>query len=484
MITQSFLTKVWTAAAVSACLALTGCGTRLSDTRLVAGAGGTNGVVTDDGGSGLVQPGGSQASGTGGTADGGVTASTTGRRRSVTSTTGGHPAGTGTTGATVSGPSTPIAAGAACTGSLAPLLLGQTLGASGLVGAAIGNLRLGLQLWAKDVNSRGGVQCHPVQLTSLDDGSDPARVSSNFNDLVNGKHVVAMLALGDPIADAAVQSSAERLKVPVIGGDLTSPIWTSSRYIFPQGSAAIPTFAGALKQAAASKHAKRAGNLYCQEASICGVLHQNWSYLTSKANVAMGISKAISITQSDYTAECQALKDDHDDVVFAAMDGSALSRLARSCAALNYFPPIATENLGINAQVAQDPNIQRNTAWLGAANIPFPSNDTPGAKAFHAAADRFLPGQDLDQSTVSGWASGKLLEAALAKVASEARKGPVTTALILKALGLVKNETLDGLAAPISFTAGKPAPVVSCYFPLLVGPGGFSAPSGGKRFCL
>jgi branched-chain amino acid transport system substrate-binding protein len=466
---------------------------------LAAGAGGTNGVVTttgpaettngavpnDSAGAGAVASGQVAAPGTvgsGQTARGAAAANPA--ASTAPGTVGASQPGKANTGSSNAPQGSAAVAAAGCTQKLAPIVLGQTLGATGLVGAAIGKLRLGLQLWAQAVNANGGVQCHPIQVISLDDGSDPARVASNFNELVNGKGAVAMVALGDPIADAPVKSSAERLKVPVIGGDLTSSIWTNSAYIFPQGSAVIPTFAGGFKSAAESKGAKRGGLLYCQEASICGVLNSQWDYLTSSANVTKGIAKAISITQPDYTAECQALKDDGADVVFAAMDGSAITRLARSCSALNYTPPLATVNLAINDQVAKDPNIRKFTAWLGGANVPFLSSDTPGAQEFQAAAKKFLPGVALDQSTMSGWASGKLFEAALANVADKARSGKVDSALVVEGLGKVKNETLGGLAAPLTFTPGQPAPVVPCYFPLNVGPSGFVTSTGGKKFCL
>lgn len=477
------------ALAAATTVTLSACGTRLSDDRLAAGAGGTNGVIVEQGaavaGGGpaaqpddvVAAPGGSPVIAPGAVGPGVPKASSSG-------------AGTGTAakpaGAAARTPATRAATepDAPCASTLAPVPLGQTLVTSGLIGAALVNLRTGLQMWAKDINARGGLQCHPVEVTSLDDGSDPARVTSNFTTLVNGKKVVAMMAIGTPVADTAAQSSAERLKVPVIGGDVLSPVWQKSPYLFPQGSSPVPTFAGGLKAAAGSKNAKHGGLLYCQEASICGLLYENWDYVASKAGVSKGIAKAVTITQPDYTAECQALKLDKVEAVYVAMDGSALRRLVRSCSALNYFPAYAISSLGVNADAASDPSLQKLDIWIGTANVPFPSTDTRGAKEFHAAVARFLPGQVLDQPMLSGWASGKLLEAALAKVSAEARSGPITSAMILKGLSLLKNETLDELAPPLNFPAGKPAPVVECYYGLAIKPGGFAAPLGGKRFCF
>jgi branched-chain amino acid transport system substrate-binding protein len=98
--------------------------------------------------------------------------------------------------------------------------------------------------------------------------------------------------------------------------------------------------------------------------------------------------------------------------------------------------------------------------------------------------DTYAPGQPLNQSAVEGYVSGRLFEAAIARVASAAAKGPITTAMVKQGLGRIKNETLDGLAPPLTFHSGKPAPVVNCYYNLQVGSKGFFAPQGSHPSCL
>lgn len=482
-------------------LTVAACGTQVSEQRLAAGAGSLGaqsatdpqtaaaagqGPVTGTTGTGAV-PGAGAAAGIGtglATAAGSATGTGTGTAPGAGTANGSGVAGTANkpgaagTGVSATGPASP------CSTTLAPIRLGQTLVSSGLVGAVLGNLRAGLALWVADVNARGGVQCHPIELYAMDDGSDPARVQQNYNTLVNDKKVIAMVGVGTPVADTASQSSAERLKVPVVGGDLTSTMWTNSPYIFPQGSAIIPAFAGGVREAALSKGGKRGGLMYCVEATICSSQNAAWEYITKNAGVAKGLSKAVSITQSDYTADCQAMKDDGVDVLFTSVDGSATSRIARSCNALNYFPVLAAPGVAVNPAAAADPLIQKFTLFQGVANAPFPTTDTKALKEFHAGVDRFAPGAALDQPYLQGWLAGKLFEAAMAKVSTEARQGAVTTAMVLKGLGQIKNETLDGAAAPLTFTPGKPAPLVECYFTLKIDTKGTTAPNGSAKHCF
>ena len=305
---------------------------------------------------------------------------------------------------------------ASCAGGLKPIVIGQTLAASGLVGAAISGLRTGLAIWAKDVNSRGGVQCHQVKLYQLDDGSDPSRVSSNWNDLVHSKGAVALVGAGVPIAIAALRSAAERDKVAVVGGDVTAEDWNQSPYLFPQGGSPVAGYVGAIIEAAGgNKPPNKVGLLYCVEASVCTTFKNSFPQMASRSNSAAGPVKAVSLTQSDFTSECQAMKDAKVTVLFLGMDGSADARAARSCAALDYHPTMATGSIGVSAQATADSNLQKNHLYLTSGISPFTQSDSAGSRQFAAAFARYAGGAANDQPTMLGWAAGKLFEAALAK---------------------------------------------------------------------
>jgi branched-chain amino acid transport system substrate-binding protein len=364
-----------------------GCGTQVDDHRIVAVGNGYNAqasavpVGTDVGA--VTAPGAIPAAGaanTGAVAPGTVgTAPAAGAAGSTTT-----PAGAGVKTDSGAKPGAVAARGAAagpapCTKPLSPIVLGQTLATSGLIGSTIGNLRQGVAIWAKDVNARGGIECHPVQVTSLDDGSDSARVASNWNTL-KAKGMVAMIGAGEPITIGALRASAERDKIPVIGGDVVALDWFQSPFIFPQGGDSLSAYDGSTVEAAkAVPGAKTAGIIYCVEASVCTDIKNNFPNSARLAGLTAAVSKAVSLTQSDYTAECQAFKDAKVDVLWLALDGSANTRLARSCAQLNYFPQLATSAIGIPPAAAADPALQKNTVYLGGQNVPFTTTDTPGA---------------------------------------------------------------------------------------------------------
>ncbi|GAA0608899.1 hypothetical protein GCM10009547_08630 [Sporichthya brevicatena] len=480
--------------ACGVCLALVaGCGNRVDHERVVAVGNGYGPVDAARNNQGAVVPG-AAAPGTGAVAadvpaPGALAADVSEATASVVTAPGtadrvAAPAGSKSVAAADRTVATQAQA-ATCTAPLAPIVLGQTLASSGLVGAAIAGLRTGLAVWAKDVNSRGGVQCHPVQLIQLDDGSDAARVSANWNSMVHDRGAVAIVASGAPVANAALRTAAERDKVPVVGGDLTTVDWLQSPYLFSTGGSPLTAYDGSVIDASkAIGGAVKAGMVYCVEASICTSLRNNFPKSVERAGVELGPVIATSLTQPDFTAECQQLKSAGVNLLWVGLDGSAAIRAVRSCSSLNYTPVIATGSIAVSAAAAADNGLRRNTMYLGTQLVPYTVTDSPAVKAFTDAMRRYAPSAVLEQNALFGWAAGKLFEASLANVADKARAGTVTTAMILEGLWKVKTERLDGLSPGVTFSEGKPAANVDCYYGLKLDVNGFSAVSGSKPTCF
>jgi branched-chain amino acid transport system substrate-binding protein len=373
---------------------------------------------------------------------------------------------------------------APCTQSLTPVVLGQTSPSSGIIGATDFNMRTGMALWLRDVNARGGVQCHPVQLYQMDDAADPARVTTNLTTLVNDKKAIAIVGAGVATTFPAARRFAEQNKVPFVGGDLIEPSWFASPWLFPQGGSPLAAYAGAMKEAAAAAHTTKIGLVYCVEAAICGQINENFDAMAKASGLQVVLRKVSSITSPDYTAECQALKSAGAGAVFVAMEGSGNARFARSCRSLGYQPAIATSALAVTAEAVLDPNIRKLGAFLGAATTPFLATDSAGVRGFTAAYDRFAPGSSVDQNSITQFTAGRLFEAAIAAVSAIARTGPITRDLLLDGLWRIKNETLGGLAPPITFHRNAPPAANDCYASLTIAAAGYAAPKGGRFDCF
>jgi branched-chain amino acid transport system substrate-binding protein len=78
---------------------------------------------------------------------------------------------------------------ASSSSSSAPITIGASLSLTGDFSADGTAYDQGYKLWAKDVNAAGGILGRKVQLTILDDKSDPNQVVTNYQTLINTDHV-------------------------------------------------------------------------------------------------------------------------------------------------------------------------------------------------------------------------------------------------------------------------------------------------------
>jgi branched-chain amino acid transport system substrate-binding protein len=264
-----------------------------------------------------------------------------------------------------------------CTATGPPIRLGQVGSFSGVLGPVNAGGRTGLSVWVSAVNAHGGIDCHPVQLFVVDDGADPARTAAAVQDLVETKKVLALVATFTTLTEAALKDAAEKYKVPVVGGDVIGFEWNSSPYMFPEGAGFRDLAFGLLKQAADAGLPKF-GLLYCVETPTCTTLDGLVEKEAKEAGATVVSSQPVSITQIDYTAQCQNAKNAGAQVFGVAADGASISRLVRSCDAIGYRPPIVTGAAILSPGNATDPGIRRDTLLSASIVAPWMLSDTGG----------------------------------------------------------------------------------------------------------
>lgn len=497
---------------------LAACGTRVSDPDLVAAG---NQTVAD--GTGLVGTGGGtggEQSATTGTSSAGSTGAnpgtagvgTTGAQQGSTGTgagpatgaaTAGGPSATSSTSSTsttgTSGPATtsgkpapgagttgPAAAGdAPCAAPLAPLVVGQVGTLSGFLAPNLGGFRPGLAAWAADVNSRGGIQCHPVRLAVVDDQANPSKTVSGVRDVINNKKAVVMVGSPVPFTLTPYIAETKAAGIPTIGGDSVGLEWSTDPILFPTG---VGFFNGGIAGGLASVRARtgktKMGLMSCVEAQPCS---QAKAVFASAVKAAGGVNmgtQAVSLTQTDYTSACQNFKNAGVEIVSTLVDASALVRIFRSCASIGYRPFGATVGLGVAPVSIEDENVGKATVTVAASTAPYFSSNIPAVAAYQDAMKRYSPGAVLDYASISAWTSGKFLERGLALVSAQARSGPITTKLIQQGMGKIKNETFNGLLPkPVTWTEGAGHAVPQCFFTTIIQGGKIVDPTNGKPAC-
>ncbi|HZE67134.1 MAG TPA: ABC transporter substrate-binding protein, partial [Sporichthyaceae bacterium] len=331
--------------------------------------------------------------------------------RSVSSSSGGAAADSARSGpvtpmsspATLGARTTAKASSLACTGPGEPLRIGQIGNFSGIAGPVTAGARAALAVWVASVNARGGLDCHPLVLYTVDDEQDSSRAAAAVQSLTEEKKVQALVGVFSIISFNGLVSGVNRAKVPVIGGDLAGFPWNEEPFLFPQGAGLRDVVHGGLQQAVATGLTKVA-LLYCVEASVCTTDAKVIPEEMTKAGGSIVYSSPVSLTQTDFTAQCQNARNAGAQALRIAADGATMGRVARSCAALNYHPKLIGVNVAVGPAQAADESLRQNTLLVSSANAPWTRTDTPGQSAFLAALTQYAPNLTPNAGAMAAWA--------------------------------------------------------------------------------
>ena len=455
-------------------------GSRVSEERVIASEGGGPITVTAVPGTGADLPSGalpdgaprSDADGTGAapastpaanvaTAGGPTTngGATTGQAPSAQGTGSGASAGGGGQAST------------ACTKQGPPLILGQVTEASGIIGANNGQAIPVLQAWAKYINANGGIACRSVQVISQDSASDPAKASAQVRDLVQNKKAVALVANFVPLSISGFKSAVDELKVPVVGGDLFNSIWWADPLFYPVGTHVTAQAVGSTT-AMAKAGADKVAVIYCIEGAICPPYKDAIRQYADSSGYSVVYDVQVSLTQPDFTSQCQSAKNAGATAINMIVDGSAVGRVARSCAAIGYFPKLAVASLGATFD-QNDKNVRKASVSIASATHDWYSTEVPGQKALQESMKRYAPTVKLNSTAPLAWADGMMVKVAIEKLGAKALGVPITSVMVREGLAMVKNETLGGLVKPNSFSPTQGVnPPNPCYFAFVFSPPG------------
>lgn len=385
------------------------------------------------------------------------------------------------------GGSTGTASSSASTGSSsatgAPIKVGFLCSCSGEGGFNAANQgdEDAFKAWINVVNAAGGLAGHPVKVITEDDQGNPGTSITNLQTVVSD-HVDAIV--DNSTVDTAWESAAHHSGIPVIGV-LTngSPFVTDSDF-YGEGQT-NDSIVNAIVDIAKQAGAKSIGAMYCAEASQCAEITGLVKSAAKTAGIKNSYNSAISATAPNYTAQCLAAKDAGVQAVFLADAAAVNIRFAGDCAAQGYNPMYVIEAAGAGANVLTSPGL-KNNLWIQSVDLPFWST-SPLIRTINSAMDKYYPGVRENpnlwyEDGVMTWVSGELLKAAVQHSGLTASATP-SPAVITKGLDALKNDTLGGLAPPLSFTAGQPHHI-DCWFTGHVQNGVASVANNGQVSCL
>src|SRR3954454_5830839 len=234
----------------------------------------------------------------------GVVVATAALLAACSSSDSGGTATASSSSAAPSAPASAAAAAAALTGS--PIKIGLIATLSGPQASSGNQGAVVAPAWADWINANGGINGHPVQIFSEDDGGDPAKAQAAEKKLVDTDNVVAIVAGSDTLI-SVYDADAISKGVAIVGGTSNGPDWFQKAGMF---APTTDVLSGQIQQLLVAKQVGKAthfGNLYCAEVAACAQSVP----LQKPAAAKFGLkytSAAVSGTATSYTAQCLELQ--------------------------------------------------------------------------------------------------------------------------------------------------------------------------------
>ncbi|MCK9248045.1 MAG: ABC transporter substrate-binding protein [Solirubrobacteraceae bacterium] len=360
-----------------------------------------------------------------------------------------------------------------------PIKVGSIVSATGPLAGSLGRSADVLTAWEKHTNAAGGINGHPVKVTTIDDGQNPAKGLAAAKKLIEEEGVVAIVGQMS-LVSASWEKYASDKGVPVVGGQpVDTPFMTNPNF-FTSGST-LPALLYGEIELTAKAGKKKANVMYCAETPICAQLEPILAGIGKMAGVEVTGQK-ISSTAPNYNAPCLAAKGKGAEALFVAVNSSVVPRVMASCAKQGYKPLSVASSATTDKAWLDEPDL--NGTVISATNAVYTDESVPGVKAFSEALDQYAPGlRDSKQFSfplIYPWAGGELF----AKAAEAAKLTPESKpADVVKGLYALENETLDGIAPPLNFVEGQPG-FTPCYFPAEIADGEFRSTSDNEPVCL
>ncbi|HET9773277.1 MAG TPA: ABC transporter substrate-binding protein [Acidimicrobiia bacterium] len=362
-------------------------------------------------------------------------------------------------------------------GPKSKIVIGSFGTSSGPIGAVFASVQTATRAWVADINARGGLDGHPVNVLYADDGGDGARALAIARRMVEQDKVLFFLNLYQVTTSDAVIPYLEQKKVPIImsGGGL--PDEDHSEIVFnPMVGGDLGWVSIMVESLKALSDKRKVAVLYCRETKACPNGLRRMKENQDKLGVQVVYEAEVSIAQPDYTAEVLQARNSGAEVLANIADAASGVRIIRSALRQDWRPVFLATQAANDDTTAKAPDVKGLiTVTQGTA----PYMDGPWMADYRDAVAKYVPGGPLGGTGAAGWAGVKLVE----KIAPTWGDQP-TTQKVIDSLYALKGETLGGLIPPLTFPRGDDRTRVNlCGVPLQFDGAKIRAPLGNTFRC-
>jgi branched-chain amino acid transport system substrate-binding protein len=348
--------------------------------------------------------------------------------------------------------SAPSSSASAPTGT--PIKIGFAVAQTGVLQATFAPAVPVAQAWAKWVNSNGGIKGHRVAIDVADTQSTPTAGQAAVKQLVQQDGVSALM-IADNTTEGAVASYLVSQNIAVVGENGFDPsVWGVKPNFFT--TVTVPPYTTTAEVVAAKAvGADKVGAMACAEIPACATVGQVLEPTTKSLGLSYTGLVTTSASAANYTAQCVSLMQKGSKDLILAVPPQEVVRIAENCIQQNFTGYFGESSVAFDPVSLGKVNGVKVAGDLSA--FPWWASAQP-VQEFRNAMTKYAPSADYQTDSATGvWTALELFRKAVSAQAT----GDITRASVLSDYYQVKDETLGGLLPqPVTFTKGKPAPVV------------------------
>jgi branched-chain amino acid transport system substrate-binding protein len=352
---------------------------------------------------------------------------------------------------------------------------------SGLEAGSLGVAGKTIEAWQDYTNANGGINGHPVKVIVKDDAGNPTTAAQLVRQLVEQEHVVALVGNASTVTEGFDKYVLSK-NVPVIGSAEFQQDYTTNPMFFATGTQAVMFDYGLLLDAKKAGVTK-VGVLPCAEVAACSLGAKLDQGLGQIVGISVPFIQKITVSQPSYQAVCLAAKESGINGLAIIENAATVLRVADQCNQQGFKP--RELNVSATTGLAWENQSSMEGTITTQSNPVLADRSIPALVTLHTALEKYAPtvgtSPQYNEIDDSVWAGGEVFKLA----AERAKLTPTSTSAdVLRGLYTFKNETVNGLTPPLTYTAGKPA-FITCWFPQEIKGGKFSPLTGeAKPECI
>lgn len=209
----------------------------------------------------------------------------------------------------------------------APIKIGVVFSLSGPLASVGVPQRDAVTAVAEDLNAKGGINGHPIQLVVFDDGTNPTEAARGATQLIQQDKVVAIVGPTSGSSALALGPVAARYKVPVSSNVASVPVISKKNAFYPwvfRGQPDDTVTTARMLQALVASGAKKIG-VYYQEDAYGKFTADYVSEVASQHGLEVVDKVNSTLTATDLTAQATKLRNAGAEAIIVQVSPPALA---------------------------------------------------------------------------------------------------------------------------------------------------------------